>query len=275
MLIIIPTPIGNLKDITERAKLTLSTVDLLLCEDTRTTGQLLTLYGLEKKKCLSYHKHNEKEMLTTVLDLLKKGQTIGLVSDAGTPCISDPGSLLVQAAYREGIQVTALPGPSAVITALSMSGLLFSKFQFVGFLPRQQKQFETFLKEEIAHYKGVTVAYESKERIEDSLSWIQILFPEWELVLIKELTKLHEQVFRGTASQILTQLSTNSTKGEWVLLFSKPPTPTSDLDTSIEQVRTLMSECSLSLKTAVQVVATTQKVSKNQLYQSALKLLAQ
>lgn len=271
MLLVIPTPIGNLQDMTERAKAALSSVDVLLCEDTRTTGHLISLYGLERKKLLSYHKHNEHQLLANVLELLKEGKTVGLASDAGTPCIADPGALLVQAAYAEGIQVSALPGPSACITALSMSGLIFSKFQFVGFLPRQQKAFEEFLSNDILPYQGVTVAYESPERISDILKWISALVPDLELVLMKELTKIHERVFRGTSHSILEQLTHDSTRGEWIVLFSHRPAKEPETDAALTQVRKLMKECDLSLKTAVQVVALLQGISKNRLYQAAIE----
>ena len=271
MLYIIPTPIGNLHDMTERAKEALSSVDLILCEDTRTTGHLLSLLGLSKPKLVSYHKHNEQAMVPSVLTWLEEGKKVGLVSDAGTPSISDPGALLVHAVHEARLPVTALPGPNAAITALSLSGLICSKFQFVGFLPRQEKAYREFLQQEVAPYQGVTIAYESPERLLDSLQITQEMFPNWRLILIKELTKMHEKVWIGTAQFLFEELQQASLKGEWVVLFSPPIQEDLSLDQALREVDQLMNECGLSLKTAVHTLSLLRPISKNRLYRAAIE----
>lgn len=270
MLFIIPTPIGNLKDISQRAKELLASCDILLCEDTRTTGHLLSCLGIQAHKLVSYHKHSEHSSLSLALNWLQEGKTIGLVSDAGTPCISDPGQALVSAALDAGIEVSALPGPSACITALSMSGLAFQKFQFIGFLPKEKKRLEELIKNQIALYPGVSIAYESPERIVQSVSLIQTLFPSWQLVLIKELSKLHERIIRGSPDSIAATLATHSTKGEWVILFSEQAHQDPLLNQALSDVEKLMKECDLSMKTAVHCVALLHKIAKNTLYQAAI-----
>ena len=270
MLVLIPTPIGNLQDLSPRAKEALQSCDVLLAEDTRVTKKLLMLYQIEDKKIVPYHKHNEKQSLLTALGYLEEGLTVGLVSDAGMPCIFDPGTLLVQEALNRNLQVTALPGPSSPITALSMSGLLFSRFQCIGFLPREKEAFEKELRNRIAPYQGVTIALESPERITRTIEWTSLLFPDWELVLVKEISKMHETLFRGAARTISEKLKSTCCKGEWVVLFSEQK-QVSSFDDALSHVTSLMKEHDFSLKSAVQAVSHLMNVSKNELYSLSLK----
>lgn len=270
MLLLIPTPIGNLQDLSPRALQAFRDCDVLFSEDTRMTKKLLFHYQIEHKLCIAYHKHNEKTALTTAIRFLQEGKKVGLVSDAGMPCIFDPGTLLVQAAWKEGFQVSALPGPSAPLTALSMSGLLFSRFQCIGFLPREKESFETTLLHTIAPYEGVTVALESPERIVRSTEQVARLFPTWEIVLVKEISKLHEMVVRGTAQAVLEQLNSLCCKGEWVFLFSEKEKERL-LEKALAHVQTLMNDYDFSMKSAVQATSYLLNVSKNELYNLALK----
>lgn len=271
VLFLIPTPIGNLQDLSPRALKALQECDILLAEDTRVTKKLLSHFQIVHKKLFSYHKYNEKPLLETVLGFLQEGLQVGLVSDAGTPCLFDPGALLVQEAWNRGYQVSALPGPSSPITALSMSGLPFSRFQCVGFLPREKESFEKELVDRIAPYPGVSLALESPERILRSVEWISLLFPDWELVLVKEISKLHETAFRGNAHELANILKTSCCKGEWVILFSERKTLSSSLEAAMKKVEALMQDHHFSLKSAVQAVALLLSLSKNELYSFAVK----
>jgi 16S rRNA (cytidine1402-2'-O)-methyltransferase len=271
VLLLIPTPIGNLQDLSPRAIAALQECDVLFTEDTRMTKKLFSLYQIEYKTLISYHKHNEKESLSSALRFLNEGLKVGLVSDAGTPCIFDPGCLLVQEALKQGIQVSALPGPSSPITALSMSGLLFSRFQCIGFLPREKEAFEKELVEHLALYPGVSIALESPERILRCVERTSLLFPDWEIVLIKEISKLHETILKGPAIKVFDQLKTICCKGEWVVLFSERTAITSSLDKALLQVESLINEYQFSLKSAVQAVSHLLQLSKNELYSASLK----
>lgn len=271
MLLLIPTPIGNLQDFPPRALKALQECDILLAEDTRVTKKLLCHFQIAHKKLFAYHKYNEKPLLESILGFLQEGLQVGLVSDAGTPCLFDPGVLLVQEAWNRGYRVSALPGPSSPITALSMSGLPFERFQCVGFLPREQETLKKELTERIAPYPGVSIALESPERISRSVEWISLFEPEWELVLVKEISKLHETVFRGTAHELHALLKTSCCKGEWVVLFSERKVNRSSLEEAMGKVEALMKEHNFSLKSAVQAVSFLLSLSKNELYSFAVK----
>lgn len=218
MLFLIATPIGNLKDLTFRALETFQLCDYLLCEDTRRTRILLTHYQL-KISLKSFHLFNEASKEESVIDDLKAGKTIGLVSDAGTPGISDPGERLVRRCRENGIEVVSIPGACAAIVALSASGLSASCFQFLGFLPRKKgklrKAFEEALK-----YKGTTICYESPYRLESSLKILKEIEPLREAVVARELTKKFETFVRGSITVLLDHFSKNKPKGELILLIS-------------------------------------------------------
>lgn len=216
-LYIVATPIGNLKDITYRAVETLGNVDFIICEDTRVTGHLLRHFEI-KKELVSFNAQSESKKIGYVIDRLKSGQTCALVSDAGTPCISDPGIRLVSKALEEDLVVAGIPGASASILALSISGLPTDSFIFEGFLPQKkgrQKKLASLAQEE-----RTIVLYESTYRIEKLLNELQQYMPERFVAVSRELTKKFEEIWRGTPEELLNQLPSKSTKGEFVVVIS-------------------------------------------------------
>ena len=218
LLYVVSTPIGNMEDITLRALRILKEADLIAAEDTRRTGLLLKYHHIHKP-LTSYFEGNEQTKKDFLLARLKEGQRIALVSDAGTPGISDPGFRLIQAAIQEGIPVIPIPGPSAVITALSISGLPTDAFFFEGFLPHKSKKRRDLLKQ-LEEVKETLVFYESPYRISGTLKEVLEILGDREMVLTRELTKSYEEVFRGKVSQILEQLGNQKPKGEITLVLS-------------------------------------------------------
>lgn len=220
MLYIVPTPIWNLEDMTYRAVRVLWEVDYIACEDTRTSGVLLKHYNISTPT-LSYHSHSGQAKLDKILDMLQNGKNVALISDAGTPGISDPGYALVNAALEQDIEITALPGPSAVITALSASGLSSHHFLYLGFLPI--KKWRQTLLTRISENKTETVViYESVHRIERTLWDLEKYFgSEHHIVVARELTKKFEEYFRGNISDAKKYFEKNSGKCKWefVILF--------------------------------------------------------
>ncbi len=217
-LYIVATPIGNLKDLTFRAKETLESVDLIACEDTRHSKRLLEHYSI-KKPLLSFHSHSGKAKVDKIIDYLKNGNEVALISDAGTPGISDPGYVLIQEAITEGFEVTPIPGASAVTTALSAAGLPTDKFLYLGFLP--VKKGRQKLLKSLADSVHTVVFYESPHRLLKTLSELkQYLKPETKVTIAKELTKIHETFFRGTINDIEKKLPAGKPKGEYVILIS-------------------------------------------------------
>jgi 16S rRNA (cytidine1402-2'-O)-methyltransferase len=217
-LFLVPTPLGNLGDITLRAIETLKQADLIACEDTRRTLGLLNHLGISKP-LLSYHAHSHGRRPQQLLNALASGKKVALVSDAGTPGISDPGTELVQAALAAGITVTPLPGASAVITALGASGLPTDRFFFIGFLPRRTSRARRVLEQALAA-ECTVVVYESPFRALDTLQLIEtVAGPDASVVVARELTKIHEEIIRGTAREVVAALTGRELKGEFVLLF--------------------------------------------------------
>lgn len=214
-LYVVATPIGNLKDITLRALEILKEADLILCEDTRRTRLLLTHYGISNE-LLSYNEHNERERIPKTIELLEEGRKVALVSDAGTPGISDPGYRLVREARIRGFDIISVPGPSAVIAALSISGLPTDRFVFEGFLPRKKKKRLKRL-EFLKNEDRTIIIYESVHRIERILREILEIMGDREVALCRELTKLHEEVRFGQLSDIQTQEIKK--KGEFVIVL--------------------------------------------------------
>lgn len=215
-LYIVSTPIGNLRDITLRALEVLKQVDLIACEDTRHTGLLLNHYNI-KNKLTSFHEYNKKERTTEIINLLKQGKSVALVSDAGTPGISDPGFYLIREAINQNLQVTPIPGPSALLSALIISGLASDRFCFEGFLPkrggRKNKKLEALKNE-----NRTMVFYDSPYRVLDSLQDMLEIFGDRRMVLVRELTKKFETVMRGKISEIIAQIVNAKIKGEIVLV---------------------------------------------------------
>ena len=218
-LTIVPTPIGNLEDITLRALKTLQRVRLILAEDTRTSGLLLHHYEI-KCPLQSYHMHNEHKMLESICARIEAAEDVALVSDAGTPAISDPGFLLVRECLRRGIEVECLPGATAFVPALVASGLPADRFVFEGFLP-QKKGRQTRLNA-LKDEERTVVLYESPYRVLKTLAQIgEIRGLDCPVVAARELTKMHEEFVRGTVSELITHFTNKAPKGEFVLLIGK------------------------------------------------------
>ncbi len=216
-IFIVATPIGNLGDITFRAVEILKSVDFILCEDTRITSRLLKHYNI-KKELVSFNAKSETRKLPKVIERLRKGETCALVSDAGTPAISDPGVRLINEAIKRGIKVMGVPGPNAAILGLSISGLPTDSFIFEGFLP-QKKGRQKKLKE-LAGEKRTIVLYESTYRIEKLINELAEFMPDRFVVVLRELTKMHEESWRGYPKDLLAQISQKKIKGEFVLVIA-------------------------------------------------------
>ncbi|HFU3729369.1 TPA: 16S rRNA (cytidine(1402)-2'-O)-methyltransferase [Streptococcus suis] len=217
-LYLVPTPIGNLQDMTFRAIQTLKDVDMIAAEDTRNTGLLLKHFEIETRQT-SFHEHNAHEKIPVLIDWLKSGQSIAQVSDAGLPSISDPGHDLVKAAIAEDIPVVALPGASAGITALIASGLAPQPHIFYGFLPRKAGQQKDFFQEKRA-YPETQIFYESPYRVADTLENMLSVYGNRQVTVVRELTKLYEEFQRGTISEVLDYLKDTSLKGECLIIVA-------------------------------------------------------
>ena len=266
---IVATPIGNLSDISQRALDVLNQVDLIAAEDTRHSGKLLSHYGI-KTKMYALHDHNEKQKAQYILDKIAQGENIALISDAGTPLISDPGYNLVNLAREQEVNVVPIPGPSAVITALSAAGLPTDKFMFAGFLPvKAQAKANELAKLQKADF--TCVYYESPRRILDTLAVVgESLGPDRELVLAKELTKHFESFVKGNAENVIDWLNEDQDRqqGEMVLMIS-PNKQETGLNPDAEALLRLLIE-ELPTKKAAAVTAKMFDLKKNDLYKLAL-----
>lgn len=219
-LYLIPTPIGNLEDITQRALRILSEVDLIACEDTRRSGQLLSHFGIQKKK-LSYFEHNEVKRVPQIIGLIKEGQSVAVISDGGSPGLSDPAYRLVKAAVERDITVEALPGANAVIPALTASGCPTDRFFFEGFLPVKSQKRKKRLAE-LSEYPHTLVIYESVHRIKKTMIDIAEIFGDRHICIAREITKMHEEYLRGNAVEILARLDKSKPRGEFTIVISGP-----------------------------------------------------
>ena len=270
VLYLVATPIGNLEDITLRALRVLRQADLIACEDTRQTRKLLDHYGISRP-LVSYHEHNERRRAKELLARLETGASVALVSDAGTPLISDPGYRLVEAARDAGIAVVPVPGPSAVVAALTASGLPADTFHFAGFLPaRRSERLRTLAS--LRNEPATLVFYEAPHRILDTLADVEETFGPRRMVLARELTKIHEEFLRGTAAQIRQVLSERpSIRGEITLVVegapSQTPTPAGEAEllaavlerqrqglSRMEAIKAVARECGLPKRTPYQLV---------------------
>ena len=264
-LAICATPIGNLDDITLRVLAELRDADVVLAEDTRHTRGLLERHGIEAR-LLSYHEHNEAERVAEVVPRLEAGERIALVTDAGMPGISDPGARLVRAAIAAGVEVTVLPGASAVETALVGSGLAAGRFTFVGFLPRKAGDLQALWRE-TARWTWPVVAFESPRRLPASLRSLASFEPGREVAVCRELTKRFEEVVRGSAAELAERFA-EPTRGEVTIVFG-PGTAVSDSSEARAAVAELI-EAGTPRRVAADVVARLAGGSRNDLYRSSL-----
>lgn len=221
-LFIVATPLGNLQDISLRAMTTLREVDHIAAEDTRKTGRLLQLLDLPKKPQIAFHDHNENTVTPRIIELLRRGETVALVSNAGTPGISDPGYPLVQACVAAGIPVEVIPGPSALVMALVLSGLPNHSFTFRGFPPRKSGKRQRFLAEDAAS-PHTLIYYESPYRLKAFLADAIAVLGDRPAALANELTKLYESVERGRLSELLALFDTEDPRGEYVVVIQGKP----------------------------------------------------
>lgn len=217
MLYIVATPIGNLEDITFRAIRILKEVDYIFAEDTRVTKKLLDHYEI-KNTVYRYDEHTKQHQIANIINLLKEEKNIALVTDAGTPCISDPGYELVDEAHRENIKVVAIPGASALTSSASIAGVNMRRFAFEGFLPKKKGR-QTLFKELALEMERAIVIYESPFRIERTLRDIDNYMGEREIVIIREISKIYEEVLRGTTKELIQKLEKSPIKGEIVLII--------------------------------------------------------
>lgn len=262
-LFLVATPIGNLEDITFRAVRTLKEVDLIACEDTRHSRRLLDHYGIDKPT-ISYHEHNENARSGPLVARLLEGLNIAVVSDAGTPLICDPGYRLVAAAVEAGVRVIPIPGPSAIMAALTASGLPTDAFYFGGFVSQKQGARRKML-ESLAHLDCTLVFYEAPHRILETLQDIGEIYGDREIVLTRELTKLHEEFLRGTALALFRNLQDReSIKGEITLIIGKPVAKSDDRPIR-EAFEDYLAK-GLSRMDAIKAVAKDRGVSKREIY---------
>ena len=267
-LYVVATPIGNLEDITLRAIRILNEVGLIAAEDTRKTRHLLNAYGI-KTRLTSYHEHNKRAKLSYLLDCLQV-KDLALVSEAGMPGLSDPGYELIVAATQRGIQVTPIPGASAVVTALVVSALPANQFTYLGFLPRKNAE-RIRLLQSIAHEHRTIVAFESPHRLLSSLNDIAQVLGNRRIAIVRELTKIHEEVFRGSISEAVDHFQ--QPRGEFTLVIegekeAEKPVLTSDIEQELCQLQNQ----GITAREAVKRLSLTTGLSRRELYQAWLKL---
>lgn len=271
-LYVLATPIGNITDISLRALKILNMVEAIACEDTRNTAQLLKRYGIEKN-LFAAHQHNEHEVAEKIIQRLQNKERIALVSDAGTPGISDPGARIVNAVLEAGLQVIPIPGASAVATALSASGLLSDQFYFAGFLPAKARQRDAVLAE-LSPLKATLVFYEAPHRIVESVNALtQAYGPDRQIVFARELSKLFEQIHRCSLGEASDWLASDAhhQRGEFVLLVEGAPASSESAAQEVQRIlKILLEECSVSQAANLAARITGEK--KNTLYQMALAI---
>lgn len=263
MLYIISTPIGNLKDISLRALETLKNCEYVLCEDTRISRVLFNRYEI-KTKLISFHKFSEQKKQLKILNDLKDGTTIGLISDGGTPLISDPGQSLIQICYKENIKVEAIPGACSIIQALVLSGFDTHPFQFLGFLPKKEGELIFFIKK-MLFYDGTSICFETAKRILKTIQKIAKLDPKREICILKEMTKKFEMRISLKAEDMIKHLKERPLRGEIVLAIKNGTTAD---DLSIEDcIKLLQRTYGVSLKEAIKIGAKIKNIPKRDIYQ--------
>lgn len=258
MLYLVSTPIGNLDDISIRAISILSSCDYILAEDTRNSLKLLNHLKI-KKKLIPFHKFNEKKMEDRIIEDLKNGKNICLISDSGTPVICDPGHSLIKRAIEEKILYTAIPGACSLINALVLSGEDPLPFQFIGFLPKKSA-------DQLLNYPGLSVFFESAKRISKTLQSLDKLDPKRVVIIVREMTKIFEEVLKGTAKELLDHFSKKPAKGEMVVIISKKENLYEDL--SVDKLLQMFMESGLCKNEALKKVAKLKKLKKRDLYKN-------
>ena len=269
-LYIISTPIGNLKDISQRALEVLERAPVIACEDTRVSKKLFSLLNLSlKKKFITYQDHNEEEQSQKIIDIIQNEGAVALISDAGSPLISDPGYKLVKKCREHGIFVSAIPGACALITALQLSGLPTNRFMFAGFIPNKDKA-RTDLFNELKDIDTTLIFYETAPRIVKTLETAGQIFKNRTVAVARELTKMYEEVLSDSAENLRVHFEKNPPKGEFVFMVA-PPEKSAKTQEDIEEIlRKKMHQT--TLKTAVKEVADEYKLNKSQVYALALRL---
>lgn len=269
MLILVSTPIGNLSDISKRAIETLNNADIIACEDTRTSSSLFSLIGVKAKKLIPYHEHNADEIRPKIISYLEQGLLVALVSDAGTPLISDPGYRLVRECRKKGLQVTTVPGANAVLSALQLSGLPSDAFLFAGFLPHKQSA----RKNHLNTFKSVPatlIFYETANRLIDSLKDILDILGNREMSVVREITKKFEETKSGSVSDLISYYEENDQpKGEIVLVIDRKSEDTEKIDIDDLILKTLENS---SVKDTAEIVSKISGYPKKEIYKKALDL---
>lgn len=274
---LVPTPIGNLGDMTLRALEVLKRVDVIAAEDTRQSLKLLNHFEI-KKPLISYHMHNEQGKGEELIEMAKAGKSIAIVTDAGTPGVSDPGEVVVKKAIEHGIEIEVLPGATAFTTALVYSGLSTSQFMFKGFYPREKKERVAFL-EDIKNRQETIIIYESPYRIVDCLTSIKENLGNRRIAACRELTKLHEEIIRGTIEEVINHFLNNTPKGEFVLILEGKTKEEIEIEKksqwenlSIEEHIIKYINSGENKKNAMKLVAKDRGISKSDVYKHSLNI---
>lgn len=262
-LYIVGTPIGNILDFSQRGIDILNTVDIIACEDTRHSRKLLDYYGI-KTKLISYHKFSEQKTSEHLIQLLKENKNVALISDAGMPCISDPGAILVSKAQSEGIKVESVPGPSALTTAFALSGIIKNNFIFLGFLPDTKKEQKEIISKAVIASMPIII-YCAPHKLNKTLNLLYELIGAQEVVLIKELTKIYENIQKGT----LGQIEIDEPKGEYVIIIDYKSDNPLNQKSIKEHVRSYI-ELGISKKEAIKKVSKDRGVEKNIIYKEVI-----
>lgn len=276
-LYLVPTPIGNLKDMTIRGVEVLTSVDIVAAEDTRQTLKLLNHFNL-KKTLVSYHQHNEQGKSESIIDQLRDGKSVAIVTDAGTPGISDPGAVVVKKCIEEGIEFEVLPGATAITTALVYSGLDTTKFLFRGFLSRETKERKAVM-DEVKDSKETLIFYESPHRLLSTFSFLQENLGDRNISVCRELTKIHEEIKRGKISEMIDYFSQINIKGEFVLVVEGKRQEDIDKENedkwaniSIKDHIIMLVDQGITKKEAIKIVSKERNISKKEVYKESFDI---
>jgi 16S rRNA (cytidine1402-2'-O)-methyltransferase len=270
-LYLVPVPIGNLGDITRRALDVLQNVSVIACEDTRNAGMLLKHYGLKAPRLISLHKYNEKRRETEILDLLASNTDIAVISDAGTPGISDPALFIISAAIQRGIEIIPLPGATAFVPALIASGLFTGSFQFLGFLPQKAShRIEVIKSIRDSHF--VSVIYEAPHRLQKCLADLRSICGNRRVCVSREISKLHEEHVRGTLDELLEDFSI-TTRGEIVIVIEGAGEVTYSQEADIEGMAAVLLDEGISVQSATSIIVKLTSLPRNKVYKALLHLI--